>query len=56
MCTLLMNKDNVNNKLLMEIFTYLYHIGRLLELSDSEIIDACYMKLGKNIERLNSDY
>lgn len=56
MCTLLMNKDIVNNKLLMEIFTYLYHIGRLLELSDSEIIDACYMKLGKNIERLNSDY
>ena len=29
---------------------------RLLELSDDEIIDACYKKIIKNEERLNSDY
>ena len=52
----LMNKDNVNDNLLLDIFTYLLHIGKLLNLSDSEILDACYIKLGKNIERLNSDY
>ena len=56
MCTILMNKDNVNEKLLKEIFTYLLHIGKLLDITDSEILDACYRKLGKNIERLNSDY
>ena len=56
MCTLLMNKDNVNNRLLNEIFTYLLHIGKLLDITDREIIDACYKKLGKNIERLNSNY
>ena len=56
MCTLLMDKDNVNDRLLKEIFTNLMHIGKLFELSDREILDACYMKLGKNIERLNSDY
>lgn len=56
MCTLLMNKDNVNEKILKEIFTYLLHIGKLLDITDREILDACYMKLGKNIERLNSDY
>ena len=56
MCTMLMNKDNVNERLLKEIFTYLIHIGRLVELSDREILDSCYIKLGKNIERLNSDY
>ena len=56
MCTMLMDEDNVNEELLMNIFTYLYHIGKLLGLDDREILDACYMKLGKNIERLNSDY
>ena len=56
MCTLLMDEDNVNEELLMKIFTYLYHIGKLLGITDKEILDACYMKLGKNIERLNSDY
>ena len=56
MCTMLMDEDNVNEELLMKIFTYLYHIGKLLGIDDREILDACYMKLGKNIERLNSDY
>ena len=56
MCTMLMNDDNVNEDLLMKIFTYLYHIGKLLGIDDKEILDACYMNLGKNIERLNSDY
>ena len=56
MCTMLMNEDIVTDELLYEIFTYLLHISKLLNLDDNDIIDACYMKLGKNIERLNSDY
>ena len=56
MCTMLMDKNNVDDDLLLKIFTYLLRIGKLLEISDSEILDACYMKLGKNIEKLNSDY
>ena len=56
MCTLLMDKNNVNEKLLKEIFTYLLHIGKLIDITDEEILDACYIKLGKNIERLNSNY
>ena len=56
MCTLLMNKDNVNDNLLKEIFTYLLHIAKLLDITDRDILDACYKKIGKNIERLNSDY
>ena len=56
MCTMLMNEDIVTDELLYEIFTYLLHIGKLLNLDDREILDVCYMKLGKNIERLNSDY
>ena len=56
MCTLLMDKDNVNKRYLREIFTRLIHIGKLLLLSDNEIVDACYKKIIKNEERLNSDY
>ena len=56
MCTMLMDKSNVDRELLLKIFTYLLHIGKLLDISDEELLDACYMKLGKNIERLNSDY
>ena len=56
MCTLLIDKNNVNTELLLNIFTYLLHIGKLLDISDRELLDACYMKIGKNIERLNSDY
>ena len=56
MCTQLMSKINVSERLLKEIFTYLLHIGKLLELNDDEIIDACYKKIIKNEERLNSDY
>lgn len=56
MCTLIMDKDKVDKKLLLKIFTYLLHVGKLLDISDRELLDACYMKLGKNIERLNSDY
>ena len=45
MCTNLMNRDNVNEMFLKEIFTRLLHIGKLLELNDNEIIDACYKKI-----------
>ena len=56
MCTNLMNKDNITDIFLKEIFTRLIHIGKLLLLSDNEIIDACYKKIINNEERLNSDY
>ena len=56
MCTLLMSKDNIDEKFLKEIFTRLIHIGRLLDLSDIEIVDACNEKILKNEERLNNNY
>ena len=56
MCTNLMNRDNITDMFLKEIFTRLIHIGKLLLLSDNEIVDACYKKIIKNEERLNSDY
>ena len=40
MCTNLMNRDNITDMFLKEIFTRLIHIGKLLLLSDNEIIDA----------------
>ena len=56
MCTNLMNRDNIDELFLKGIFTRLINIGKLLELSDDEIIDACYKKIIKNEERLSSDY
>ena len=56
MCTLLMNRDNVDEMLLLEIFYKLLHLGKLLDFSDNEIINMCYKKIEKNEERLNSDY
>ena len=56
MCTNLMNKEDINELYLKEIFTRLIHIGKLLGLNDNEIIDACYKKIIKNEERLNSNY
>ena len=56
MCTNLMDRDNVDELFLKGIFTRLIHIGKLLELSDDEIIGACYKKIIKNEERLSSDY
>ena len=56
MCTLLMNRINVSDKLIKNIFSYLIYIGKLLNLNENEIIDACYKKIIKNEERLNSDY
>ena len=56
MCTCLMDKNNVNKEILLKIFTYLLHVGNLLEINNDELLDACYMKLGKNIDRLNSNY
>ena len=56
MCTNLMNRDNIDEMFLKEIFTRLIHIGKLLDLSDNEIVDACYKKIIKNEERLISNY
>ena len=51
MCTNLMNRDNITDMFLKEIFTRLIHIGKLLGLNDNEIVDACYKKIIKNEER-----
>ena len=56
MCALLINRENVNEELLLEIFNGLLYLGKLLNFSDDEIIDCCYMKIEKNENRLNSDY
>ena len=56
MCTLLIDKDKVSEQSLKEIFTYLLHIGKLLNLSNKEILDACYKKILKNEERLKTNY
>lgn len=56
MCTLLMNGKNVNDVFLKKIFTYLLHIGKLLNLTDDEILDACYKKIYKCEDRLNTNY
>lgn len=56
MCTILMEKEEVTENILKKIFTYLLHIGKLLNLSDKNILDACYKKILKNEERLKTDY
>ena len=56
MCTLLMDKSNVTDKLLLEIFGSLINLGKMLCLSEEEILRACYSKIEKNKERLKSDY
>ena len=56
MCTLLMNIKMVNKNLLLQIFSMLLHLGKLLDFSDDEILEGCYKKIEKNEERLNSDY
>lgn len=56
MCTLLQNKDNVDDILLKNIFSYLIYIGKLLKLDDKLIREACYKKIDINKERLNSNY
>ena len=38
------------------IFSNILHIGKLLEFSNEEQLDACYKKMKKLEERLNSDY
>ena len=55
MCTKFMD-SNIDNEYVMEVFNYLLHLGKLLEISKEEIIKACYDKIIKNEERLNSNY
>ena len=56
MCTNLMNKNNIDELFLKEIFTRLLYIGKLLELNDDDIYNACLKKIIKNEERLSSNY
>ena len=47
---------NKGSNLAKLIFSNLLHIGKLLEFSSEEQLDACYKKMKKLEERLNSDY
>ena len=55
MCTKFMDSD-IDSEYIMNVFNYLLHLGSLLELTEEEIIKACYDKIIKNEERLNSNY
>ena len=56
MCTKFMDEIEINEEYLMDVFNYLLHLGSLLQISNIEIINACYNKIIKNEERLNSNY
>lgn len=56
MCTKFMDNVDINEDYVMRVFNYLLHLGSLLELTEDEIIRACYDKIIKNEERLNTNY
>ena len=56
MCTKFMDDININEEYLMNVFNYLLHLGKLLGFTKEEITLACYNKIMKNEERLNSNY
>ena len=56
MCTKFMKDEDINEEYVINVFNYLLHLGKLLELKDDEIIKASYDKIIKNEERLNSNY
>ncbi len=56
MCTKFMDNVSIDKEYLINVFNYLLHLGKLLDFTDDEIINACYNKIIKNEERLNSDY
>ena len=51
-----MDDIDINEEYVINVFNYLLHLGNLLDLKDDEIIKACYDKIIKNEERLNSNY
>jgi len=56
MCTKFMDNNDIDEKYLMDVFNYLLHLGKLLGFTKEEIVNACYNKIIKNEERLNSNY
>ena len=56
MCAKFMDNDNIDEDYVMNVFNYLLHLGKLLNISEKEIIKSCYDKIIKNEERLNSNY
>ena len=56
MCTKFMESEDIEEGYLMKVFNYLLRLGSLLGFSNNEIINACYSKIIKNEERLNSNY
>lgn len=47
--------ENLNKELIEKIFNYLIYIGKLLNLTEKEILEACIKKINKQEKRLESD-
>lgn len=48
--------DNVNEKIVIKIFSYLIYIGSLINLEEKEIYEACLRKIEKQEKRLEEGY
>lgn len=48
--------DNVNEKIVIKIFSYLIYIGSLVNLEEKEIYEACLRKIEKQEKRLEEGY
>lgn len=48
--------DNINQEIVIKIFSYLIHIGNLVNLEEKEIYEACLKKIEKQEKRLKEGY
>ncbi len=47
--------ENLTKELIEKIFNYLIYIGKMLNLTEKEILEACIMKINKQEKRLESN-
>ena len=48
--------DNIDEKIVIKIFSYLIYIGSLVNLEEKEIYEACLKKIEKQEKRLEEGY
>ena len=48
--------DNINQEIVIKIFSYLIYIGSLVNLEEKEIYEACLKKIEKQEKRLEEGY
>lgn len=48
--------DNINQEIVIKIFSYLIYIGNLVNLEEKEIYEACLKKIEKQEKRLKEGY